>query len=83
MELFEVNFKYLQIYNRFSQELIAKIIAERPDDIRDYLAKEVKKIKMNPKSTYFAHKDFDAMFENYNILNVNTIPIEYLFQGMI
>lgn len=62
--------------------MIAKLIADRPDDIEDFLAKEVKKIKMNPKSLYFAHKDFDAMFENYNILNSNTIPLSYLFQGI-
>ena len=62
--------------------MIAKVIADRPEDIRDYMAKEVKKMKMNPKATYFAHKDFDAMFENYNILNGNAIPILYLFQGI-
>ena len=61
--------------------MIAKVIAERPEDIRDYMAKEVKKKKMNPKATYFAHKDFDALFENYNILNGNAIPIMHLFQG--
>ena len=37
---------------------------------------------MNPKASYFSHKDFDAMFENYNILNTNGIPICYLFQGI-
>lgn len=37
---------------------------------------------MNPKALYFSHKDFDALFENYNILNSSTVPVIYLFQGL-
>lgn len=70
------------LFYLFSKELIAKLIADRPDDISEFLAAEIKKVKMNPKSLYFSHKDFDALFENYNILNSSTIPIIYLFQGI-
>lgn len=77
--------EYLTKYkiNELFNELIAKVIIEKPEDLREFLYNEVKKIKTNPKSLFFTYKDFDGMFESYNILNLSSIPLNNLIQGFI
>ena len=50
-------------------ELISKVVIDKPDNINDFLITELKKVKANYKQSYFQDKDFRLIFENYNILN--------------
>ena len=63
------------------KELIAKIIIDKPDDIREFLCKELQKYQNNAdKLGFFDKEDFDMMFENCNILRTGEIPVSNLVQ---
>lgn len=49
--------------------------------MREFLAKEIGKIKQKPKQGFFSQKDFELVFETYNNLGQNEVKVAYLAQG--
>ena len=52
--------------------------------MRKFAAEELKKLKGSGKSLepFFGTKDFEVLFDNYNILQKGTVPYPHLLQAM-
>ena len=79
--------KIEQLFN----ELLTNVLAERPESPRDFLREVLKKVKhkRNDKgefewefaNEFLAPKDFEAIFDSYDALGNNVVPISCLVQG--
>lgn len=66
------------------QDILARIVLERPEDVRKFAADELKKLKGTGGTLepFFTTKDFEVLFDNYNILQKGTVPYPHLLQAM-
>ncbi len=72
---------------------MTNILHQRPDNLEGYIIDELKKVQKvkqdDPKSSalyefpkrFLNTDDFEAIFDSYDVLGIQTLPISYLIQG--
>lgn len=77
-------------------ELMTNVLQERPADARQYILQSLKSLQRHDASKedpvnrnlykfqepYLQQEDFLAIFESYDVLGVQTVPLKYLQQAM-
>lgn len=77
-------------------ELMTNVLQERPADARQYILASLKALQRHDASKedplnrnlykfqeqYLQQEDFLAIFESYDVLGVQTVPLKYLEQAM-
>jgi hypothetical protein len=61
-------------------ELTARLIQERPDDIRGFLSKELLSMKNN--DLFFSKQDFEGLFDTFNQTKENTLDARFINEGL-
>mmetsp|Transcript_20646 Transcript_20646/g.44887 ORF Transcript_20646/g.44887 Transcript_20646/m.44887 type:complete len:151 (-) Transcript_20646:48-500(-) len=65
--------------------LMARVVLERPPDLRTYLIElleEMKVNKMSSASNFFTIEDLSAMFDMWDKLKIGTIPVAKVSETM-
>jgi len=81
---------YLKEYhiNAVFNEVLANLIHEQPEDINQFVLNYFKDLNdkfpdiRKFKSRFLSKEDFSVMFDNYDILEINSVPYDYLVQAM-
>lgn len=75
-------------------ELLTNIIIEKPANVKEYIAEQLKAVKKRQigdkpsdfiwefPSQILTQEDFEAMFNAYDIMNLHYIPTSYLIDGL-
>ena len=73
-------------------ELLTNVLAERPEAPREFIRELLKNVKQkrNEKGDFewdfdkqfLTEKDFEALFDSYDVLGLHTIPVAYLAHAL-
>ena len=61
-------------------ELTARLIQERPEDIREFLSQEL--LNMKKSDLFFSKQDFEGLFDTFNPTKENTIDARFINEGL-
>ena len=61
-------------------ELTARLIQERPEDIREFLSKELLSMKKN--DLFFSKQDFEGLFDSFNHTKESTLDARFINEGL-
>ena len=59
------------------------MVLEKPQRPREWLLQEFESIKAKKQKKLLNDKDFEAIFQNYNVFNKDWVPSRFLPQGTL